>query len=66
MASEHDAHEDLYGYDGYEKVAPDLLGSLEVHLSRQDSGVGFETMAYAIHNEAVGTLFASQASADVP
>ncbi|KAF3043352.1 hypothetical protein E8E11_007845 [Didymella keratinophila] len=52
-------------YDGFEKAAPNLLSNPGVRQPRQDSGVDFETMAGPIHNEAVGTLFASQAAADI-
>jgi hypothetical protein len=65
MAAENDSGDDLYSYDGYEKVTSDLLSNPEVRQPRQDSGVDFETMADAIHNEAVGTLFASQAAANI-
>jgi hypothetical protein len=65
MDSEHDSNDDLYSYDGYETAIPDLLSNREVRQPRQDSGVDFETMADAIHNEAVGTIFASQAAVDI-
>ena len=47
MASKHDAHDDLYGYDGYEKVTPDLLSNPGGRQLRQDSGVDLETMTDA-------------------
>jgi len=65
MAAEPNSNGDLYSYDGFEKAVPNLLSNPEVRQPRQDSGVDFETMAGTIHNEAVGTLFASQAAADV-
>lgn len=61
MATEHDLNHDLYSYDGYEKAMPDLPSNSEARQPRQDSGVDFQT----IHNNAVGTLFAPRAAADI-
>ncbi|KAF3041875.1 hypothetical protein E8E12_003226 [Didymella heteroderae] len=64
MATEHDSNDDLYSYGGYETAMPDLLSDSELRQGKHDSGVDIETMPDAMHNEAVGTLFASQAAAE--
>lgn len=66
MAAEHDTHDDLYRYDGYETVTAEFMSNPDVPQLRHDSGVDFETMTDAIHNETVGTLFISQVAVDVP
>ncbi|KAF1927045.1 uncharacterized protein M421DRAFT_189586 [Didymella exigua CBS 183.55] len=65
MAAEHDPNDDLYSYDGYDKATFGFLIEPDVRQPRQDSGVDIQ-MPEAIHNEAVGTLFASQAATDIP
>lgn len=65
MASGHDSNDDLYSYDGYNKAMADVLRNPVVRQPRQDSGVDFEMTGDSIHNEAVGTLFTSQAAADI-
>ena len=69
MAAEHEANDDLYRYDGYDKVTsdvPDVPDAPQLRQPRQDSVVDFSTMADAIHYAAVGTLFALQTAADTP
>lgn len=66
MITEHNPYDDLYEYDGYEKVTSDLVSAPQVRQPRQDSAVDFEMMADAIHNEAVGTLFVPQAAVEIP
>jgi hypothetical protein len=44
MATEQDSNDDLYSYDGYDKIQAGEPNTQQTRLPRQDFGVDFTTM----------------------